>query len=188
MNSPGTVRRRDSARSKHTLIEAASALFTEQGFDRTTVREIGERAGIDPALIARYFGGKVGLYVETLSASTEGEGVRDILAPGRIDEVLGKVRSGRSSPILAAAVRPSDEPAVQDAARATIATRLTDPLAARMQDAGLPEGRLRAELAVAALAGIALGRFSGVFTELGAASDAEVVELTTRILSTLLEP
>jgi len=64
-------RRRDSARSRQALLDAAATLFSERGFDRTTVREIGERATVDPALIARYFGGKAGLYVETLRASTE---------------------------------------------------------------------------------------------------------------------
>ncbi|MFE2696343.1 TetR family transcriptional regulator [Streptomyces mirabilis] len=29
-----------------------------EGFDRTTIRDISERAGVDPALIARYFGSK----------------------------------------------------------------------------------------------------------------------------------
>jgi AcrR family transcriptional regulator len=180
------TRRRDSARSKRELLDAAAALFTEQGFDRTTVREIGERAGIDPALIARYFGGKVGLYVETLRSSAEA-GVPDILQPGRLGEVLDKVRGAGTSPIMQAAVRSHDDPAVQNAARATIATRLTDPLAARMEQAGLPHARLRAELAVAALAGVALGRTSGVFADLSAASDADVVELTTKVLGALLD-
>ncbi len=179
-------RRRDSARSRQALLDAAAESFSERGFDRTTVREIGDRAGVDPALIARYFGSKVGLYVETLRSSAE-TGVPDLLEPGRIREVLDRVARAGTSPILQAAVRPHDDPAVQDAARSTIAARLTEPLAERLRQRQLPDARLRAEVAVAALAGVALGRTSGVFADLSAASETDVVELTTTLLSTLLD-
>ena len=60
-------RPRDAAASRRALLDAAGALFHARGYDGTTVREIGERAGIDPALIARYFGGKEGLYLAVLA-------------------------------------------------------------------------------------------------------------------------
>lgn len=67
-------RRRDSARSRQLLLEAAAGLFAERGFDRSTTREIGERAGVDPALIARYFGGKAQLYLAVLDLDRKGSG------------------------------------------------------------------------------------------------------------------
>ena len=57
---------RDAQASRRALLEAADALFDERGYDAATVRDIGERAGVDAALIARYFGGKEGLYLATL--------------------------------------------------------------------------------------------------------------------------
>src|SRR3954468_14196970 len=57
----------DAAASRQALLDAAAALFDERGYERTTVREIGERAGVDAALIARYFGGKEGLYLASLA-------------------------------------------------------------------------------------------------------------------------
>src|SRR5881397_1406186 len=60
-------RSRDAAASRRALLEAAGALFHERGFEGATLREIGERAGVDPALIARYFGGKEGLYLAALA-------------------------------------------------------------------------------------------------------------------------
>jgi AcrR family transcriptional regulator len=48
---------RDAAASKQALLEAARSLFGQRGFKSTTIRDIGERAGVDAALIARYFGG-----------------------------------------------------------------------------------------------------------------------------------
>src|SRR3954462_6767990 len=60
-------RARDAVATRRALLEAGGALFHERGYERATVREIGERAGADPALIARYFGGKEGLYLAVLA-------------------------------------------------------------------------------------------------------------------------
>ena len=46
---------------------AAAAVFDEVGYDRATTREIGERAGVDPALIARYFDCKEGLFLAAIA-------------------------------------------------------------------------------------------------------------------------
>src|SRR5919107_1746006 len=60
-------RLRDAAASRRALLEAAGELFHARGYEGATTREIGDRAGVDPALIARYFGGKEGLYLAVLS-------------------------------------------------------------------------------------------------------------------------
>lgn len=41
---------------------AARTVFSEQGFDDATVRQIAVQAGVAPNLITRYFGGKAGLF------------------------------------------------------------------------------------------------------------------------------
>ena len=50
---PRTGRSRDAAASRESLLQAAQELFGQRGFERTTTRDIGERAGVDAALIAR---------------------------------------------------------------------------------------------------------------------------------------
>src|SRR3954468_9326426 len=60
-------RSRDAAASRRALLHAAGELFHERGYEGAKVREIGERAGVDPALIARYFGGKEGLFLAVLA-------------------------------------------------------------------------------------------------------------------------
>ena len=60
-------RSRDAAASKDALLQAAQSLFGQQGFEGTTIREIGERAGVDAALIARYFGSKADLYIAAVA-------------------------------------------------------------------------------------------------------------------------
>jgi AcrR family transcriptional regulator len=47
-----------SIRTREAIEAAARELFSLNGFDRTTMRDIGARAGIDPSMIIRYFGSK----------------------------------------------------------------------------------------------------------------------------------
>ncbi|MCG2583676.1 CerR family C-terminal domain-containing protein [Massilia sp. TS11] len=54
--------RADGEKSRERLLQAAVRLFAEQGFARTSTREIALAAGTNVAAIAYYFGDKAGLY------------------------------------------------------------------------------------------------------------------------------
>ncbi len=58
-----------SAESRARLIEAAWALFAEQGARRTTVQDIAERARISRGSIAWHFGSKQGLVVAVIDTA-----------------------------------------------------------------------------------------------------------------------
>lgn len=62
-------RREDGAATKSQILEAAGAVFAEKGFDRTTGKEIAERAGTNSAAVNYYYGGIDGLYAEVLVAA-----------------------------------------------------------------------------------------------------------------------
>jgi len=47
-----------AAETRATLYRTAIALFAEQGFEATTLRQIAARAGVSPALLYRYFPSK----------------------------------------------------------------------------------------------------------------------------------
>ena len=53
------------------LIEAATQVFAEKGFDAATTRAVAELAGCSEGLIHRYFGGKRGLLIAILNAMGE---------------------------------------------------------------------------------------------------------------------
>jgi AcrR family transcriptional regulator len=55
-------RRADGAQSRERLLMTAMRLFAEQGFARTSTREIALAAGTNIASISYYFGDKAGLY------------------------------------------------------------------------------------------------------------------------------
>ena len=47
----------DTTREK--LLTAATEAFWEQGYSNTSLRQIAQIAGVDVALVSRYFGGKL---------------------------------------------------------------------------------------------------------------------------------
>lgn len=54
---------RKSDRTRAAILDAARRLFAERGHGATTIRDIAAEAGIDPALVMRYFGSKDELFV-----------------------------------------------------------------------------------------------------------------------------
>ncbi|WNG34388.1 TetR/AcrR family transcriptional regulator [Archangium minus] len=59
-------RQRDAERTRAAILTAARTLFSTRGFVQTGVREVAELAGVNSALVGRYFGSKLGLYRATL--------------------------------------------------------------------------------------------------------------------------
>ncbi|MCI2420472.1 TetR family transcriptional regulator [Saccharopolyspora sp. K220] len=60
-------RRRSGADTKAALLAAAREVFTEQGYDAATVRAIAGKAGVDPAMVNHWFGGKEGLFTAAVA-------------------------------------------------------------------------------------------------------------------------
>lgn len=58
---------RDATATQERLLLAARRRFAAQGFERTTVREIADDAGVNVALINRYFGGKDDLFAQAVA-------------------------------------------------------------------------------------------------------------------------
>ena len=169
--------------SKQRLLAAAGELFAERGYERTTLRDVGERAGVDPALVARHFGGKAGLYLAALKAERGEVPPADLLDPDRLRAVLTRLGTRGSGPVLQAVVRAAEAPEVAAAAREELSARLVDPLEARLRADGVDRPRLRAEVAVAAFAGVVLGRGGGALDGLAAAEPEELVELVAGLLA-----
>ena len=190
--APLQKRSRDSAATRQALLAAAQRLFGQRGYERTTTREIGVAAGVDPALIARYFGSKADLYLAAVAADRLGdtEGPAD---PDRIDAPfsglaeVAEVALRRSAehgpgPILQALVRDDASPEIRDAATARLVRRMIEPLVAEYAAAGADRPELRAQVAVAAVLGTSLGRSLGWFEELRGADPDELAALLVEAL------
>lgn len=84
--SPGPSRRPGRPRSGHDpevrqrLVVAASALFAARGYRGTSVRQIAQTADVTPAMVAYYFGDKLGLLEAVLDSVFEHllEGIQEL--------------------------------------------------------------------------------------------------------------
>lgn len=179
-------RSRDAAASKEALLQAARSLFGQQGFERTTIREIGELAGVDAALIARYFGNKADLYIAAVSAedadgtSTEYDGLEQMA-----EMMMARADRRGPGPILQAIVRSDTSAEIRAAALDRVAGRLVGPLVDTMNEQGVEDARLRAQVAISALCGISLGRSLGWFDEIRSVPRDELVALVMDALGAL---
>ena len=182
----GAARSRDAAASKEALLKAAQRLFGQQGFEGTTIREIGVQAGVDAALIARYFGSKADLYIAAVAAEdaegtpNEYEGLQQMA-----DVVVTRADRRGPGPILQAIVRSDTSPEIRHAASERMARRLVDPLVATMRARGVDRPQLRAEMAVSALFGISLGRSLGWFDDMRSVPSDELVALIVDALGAI---
>lgn len=182
-----TARRRNAADSRERLLRAAVELFGERGYERTTVRELGAHAGVDPALIARYFGSKAELYLEALNRThAPSPEPLDPTDADAMERLLDRVSTGRPTPAMHAAVEPHADEQLQAAALALLQARIVGPAEQIASSWSPADAQLRAQVATAAMAGVVLSRSSGALSALAGASSADVGRLVAVMLDALL--
>ena len=67
----GRERVYDAQSTRETILSAAETLFSERGFDGTSVDAIASQAGYNKSLLFQYFGDKLGLYSQVLKRSDQ---------------------------------------------------------------------------------------------------------------------
>ncbi len=181
----GTARRpRNAGATRDALLDTARELFAERGYDRTTLRDLGTRAGVDPALIARYFGSKEGLYRSVLVSEAAPAAVEG--GPRGVAELLtGLWEQGPPGPAVQGLVRTDTDPELHAAAAERLEQRLLGPLTEQLAAAGTQEPRLRAELVLALLVGAGMARATGSLPALAGASREELLALLGPALDAL---
>jgi AcrR family transcriptional regulator len=178
----GRGRPRDAAATKEALLSSAQALFGEKGFEATTTRDIGDRAGVDPALIARYYGSKADLYIAAVIAEAQTDQPEIEQMTDAADALISRTDRHGLGPVTQALIRSDTTEEIRHAARAHLTRRIVTPLNTDMTRRGLDRARLRAEIATSALLGINLGRALGWFPDLQNVPKDELVELITDLL------
>jgi AcrR family transcriptional regulator len=160
----GPGRRPAGSGTRDCILKAARQCFAELGYDRTTVRGVAARAGVDAALIFHYFGSKQQLLAEVTELPFDPAAALHRLLDGprgtagrRLTEwVMEVLEEPESRTRMTALIRAA---AAEDAAAQQIRERITrqilTPLAAGL-DAEEPE--LRATLIGAHLFGLVMAR------------------------------
>ena len=82
-----TGRRSGESTARDDILEAARKLFSNNGFDRTTLRQVADSAGVDPALISHYFGNKRGLFVAAVEFPSDPAAVLEPVRTCPLDEL-----------------------------------------------------------------------------------------------------
>jgi AcrR family transcriptional regulator len=188
MTAPArTTRTRDANASREALLRSARILFSERGFEQTTIRDIGEHSGVDAALIARYYGSKLKLYLATVTAEDDDSGrPKDFSDPrAYVAWLVGRVDSRGPGPVLQAVLRSDTTAEIREATTEHLTRRLVEPLAAALEAKGVAQPRARAEMAISALIGVLLGRALGSFPELTQVSQEDFIDLLVKLLPDL---
>jgi AcrR family transcriptional regulator len=181
------VRRRNAAATKSALLDAAAELFAERGYDRTTVREIAARAGVNQALLFRYFGTKDALFATVVAVRGRErlvESPPEQLLARTLRGMLGSERSVFRDQALQALLRASAQDSTAERIRREVVNEYAKTLA-KATDA--PDAELRADLALAWLAGINLLRSVTLKEPLASADSDKVVAHVMRAIRALLE-
>jgi AcrR family transcriptional regulator len=175
-------RRPGASGTREAILAAARRQFAALGYVRTTMRGVAAEAGVDQALVAHFFGGKQGLFVEV---------VRLPFAPG---EVLPRLLEGdreelgeRIARFMAAVLddpegrarvtgvmrAAASEPEIARMMREFMQGELWTPLAEAL---GVDDAQLRVTLAASQLVGMVMVRHVIEAEPLASLSPDELVE------------
>jgi len=180
-----TRRPHDAEASRRALLEAAQEVFEAVGYDRATTREIGERAGVDPALIARYFDSKEGLFIAAIAAGSAKEEGLDFAPHALVAFLLERWDERGHSPISRALASPTLTPGAREQISAVVEDRVLRELAAELRGRGAPDAELRAELLIALAVGVAVTRANGTLETLAATPREDVLATLAPLLDAL---
>ncbi|MFF9351726.1 TetR/AcrR family transcriptional regulator [Streptomyces sp. NPDC014734] len=174
-----TSRTEQRRQTEQRILSAARRLFSERGYERTTIRAVATEAAADPGLVMRYFESKEGLFSQVARIDMDAEASIDGSPAEVADTLLASLRD-----------KLVTEP---EAALALLRSMLTHPEASREVHAyvsaqqrrmteALPQDNaaLRADLLGAVMLGTLIGRY---LIRMEALQDAPAEEI-----SALLSP
>ena len=178
----GATRRRDSTATRRALLQAARRRFASQGYASTTVRQVADDAGVNVALISRYFSSKEGLFEACLRSAAESfadtgpqaSGLDDLVAI-LSDQVTRSTWGQEPGDVLRLLLRSSGDPSAERT-RVDALTRMSERLAeVAAQHGGEHDDLvLRSQLVLATALGIAVLRSATGLRPLGDATPADL--------------
>ncbi|GAA1921045.1 TetR family transcriptional regulator [Streptantibioticus ferralitis] len=177
---PTGARAGDSG-TRERILAAARAVFSERGYDRTSIRAIARAAEVDPALVHHYFGAKEQIFEAAIEVSfAPALSVPELLAAGPegVGERLARYfLSVWQNPVTRAPLLAVVRSAVTNETAATVLRGfvLRRLLLRVVGELDLPDARLRAELAAAQMMGVVLMRYVLKVEPLASATEEEVV-------------
>ena len=128
-----------SQQTRENLLQSARDAFWSKGYSNVSLREIANGAGVDVALVARYFGSKLGLFETALEAGLDWP---ELFAEGAdpVAVVVAKYANPATDAVELSAMQMImnnvTDPEVGDLVRERMWDKLIAPLQKRMGGAG----------------------------------------------------
>lgn len=157
MALPAQKSQRDAQRTRAAILAAAQAAFSTRGYIDTGVRDITAAAGVNPALVSRYFGSKEALFEAALAELLDAELLTGAPRPQfgeAMVALLAEQPSGRLNP-LPMMLLASADPGARAIAQRLLIDLVLEPLARWF---GAEEGASRAARFMILASGLTLYR------------------------------
>jgi AcrR family transcriptional regulator len=164
-DAPRTGRRPGPTKTRSAILEAARQAFGKYGYDAVSLRGVARDAGVDPALVHRFFGTKEALFVACMDLPVvPSKTVDAVLAQGAEDlgvRIVGAFLelydSPRSRAGLVALIRAAH---TNERASALLREFLTREMLGRVAASAAPDcPDLRASLAASQIVGLVVARY-----------------------------
>lgn len=178
--------RRTGAATREEIRSAATRLFRERGYSRTSVRDIAALAASNPALVIRHFGSKELLFLDTMQLTIDDEPLLAV-PPAEFGErfVARLLADDDIRGVYLALVRGSNEPQIKERLQAIHERTFVGPLRSRLTG---PDADLRARLAAAVVGGLLYALWVVGDTHLVAADPHDLVTRYGALLQQLITP
>lgn len=163
--SPRTGRRPGDSGTREAVLVAAKEAFGTHGYAGTTIRGIARAAGVDPALVHRFYGSKESLFAATLELPADPSVLLPALLADGTDQLGERVvrtflaiwdATPGQGPMLALLRSAVSDEAAAGQLRDFLARVALGPLA---KAAGKDQPELRAALAASQMLGLAVARY-----------------------------
>lgn len=151
-------RRRDAEATRRALLAAARMLMARRGVEGTSTRDVAAAAGVNQALVYRYFGSKEKLFAEAAEGDETAADLiieqtpLDEVASALLARVLDKTVTSQTGSDIGALVSAANDETVRAIIRDRIESGFGGRFAPRLDG---PDAALRAELLAALITGTA---------------------------------
>ena len=166
------------------ILHSARVQFSRRGFEQVGVRDVADAAGVNAALVIRYFGTKEALFEQAVTREVDLAGLfevpRERLGEALVRYIIGK----KDADSLLALLRSAGSQQAGALLRRSLEAQFITPLAAAMRG---DDRALRAGLVAAQLLGVALMREVVMSEPLASADDERLAARYAPLVQRLLD-
>jgi len=153
------TRPRDAAATQESILAAARDHFAKHSYQDVSLRAIAHGAGIDVALVSRYFGSKEELFSAALDSCTVGPDLfsepRDTFGRRMADQIIFEPKSGEKLKGTQIMLNSIGSAKAAEIVQSSAHNRFFGPFAAWL---GGPDARIRTRVMAGLMLGMAVSR------------------------------